>query len=145
MAPGGLEVRERYMEMRGIRSMMKAVLAPEGINEESLRKVLGLQLFDPAQITDALVQERLQIARLQPKNVFTSLKVPHLSPRLAELSCPVLGFWGNEDQFCPVSGASTLSEQCKRSRVLRISQCGHWVMVEHAPLFNRMCVDFVKE
>jgi len=57
----------------------------------------------------------------------------------------VLAFWGNDDQFCPVSGATTLSEQCKSSRVLRLSECGHWVMVEHAALFNRMCVDFLKE
>jgi 4,5:9,10-diseco-3-hydroxy-5,9,17-trioxoandrosta-1(10),2-diene-4-oate hydrolase len=145
MAPGGLEVRERYMEMKGIRSMMKAVTAPEGITRDSMRKVFAHQLFDPALVTDAIIEERFQIAEQQPKRVLTSLRVPHLAPRLAELLCPVLGFWGNEDQFCPVSGAAILSEQCKHSSVLRISQCGHWVMVEHARLFNRMCVNFLEE
>jgi 4,5:9,10-diseco-3-hydroxy-5,9,17-trioxoandrosta-1(10),2-diene-4-oate hydrolase len=145
MAPGGLEVRERYMEMKGIRSMMKAVLAPEGITESGLRQVLTKQLFDPGLITDALVEERLRVAKTQPQRVMTTLRVPHLAPRLSEIACPVLAFWGNEDQFCPVSGAATISEQCKRSRVLRISHCGHWVMVEHAGVFNRMCVDFLKE
>jgi 4,5:9,10-diseco-3-hydroxy-5,9,17-trioxoandrosta-1(10),2-diene-4-oate hydrolase len=145
MAPGGLELRERYMEMKGIRSMFKAVLAPEGVTRDSIRKVFALQLFDAGSITDAIVEERLQIAEKQPKRVLTSLGVPYLAPRLAEIECPVLGFWGNEDQFCPVSGAAILSDHCKRSRVLRISQCGHWVMVEHAALFNRMCVDFLRE
>lgn len=145
MAPGGLEERERYMEMKGIRSMMKAVTAPEGITRESMRKVLGHQLFDPSRITDAIVEERFQVASKQPKRVLTTLRVPHLAPRLGELQCPVLAFWGNEDQFCPVSGATTLSERCKRSRVMRISQCGHWVMVEHTALFNKVSVEFLEE
>ena len=145
MAPGGLETRERYMEMKGIRSMMRAVTAPEGITRESLRKVFEHQLFDGTRISDAIIEERLQIAATQPKRVFSTLKVPHLAPRLPELACPVLGFWGNEDQFCPVSGAGILSEGCKRSRVMRISQCGHWVMVEHETLFNEMSVSFLKE
>ena len=145
MAPGGLETRERYMELKGIRSMMRAVTAPEGITRESIRKVLGHQLFDSSLVSDELVEERFQIAVTQPKRVFSTLKVPHLAPRLAEIACPVLGFWGNEDQFCPVSGAGILSEGCRRSRVTRISQCGHWVMVEYATFFNRTSVDFLKE
>jgi len=44
-----------------------------------------------------------------------------------------------------VSGATTLSERCKTSRVLRISQCGHWVMVEHPALFNKVSVEFLRE
>lgn len=145
MAPGGLEQRERYMEMKGIRTMMKAVLSPDGVTRESMRKVFGLQLFDQGKVTDAIIEERYQIAEKQPKSVLTSLNVPYLTPRLEEISCPVLAFWGNEDQFTPVSGATTISEKCKRSRVLRLSQCGHWVMVEYADLFNRMSVDFLKE
>ncbi len=143
MAPGGLEERERYMEMKGIRAMIRAVTAPEGITRDGLRKVLGLQLFDATQITDAVVEERFQIASKQPSRVFTTLKVPFLSPRLGELPCPVLAFWGNEDQFCPVSGATTLSVQCKDARVMRVSRCGHWVMVEHARMFNEISAGFL--
>jgi 4,5:9,10-diseco-3-hydroxy-5,9,17-trioxoandrosta-1(10),2-diene-4-oate hydrolase len=145
MAPGGLETRERYMEQRGIRSMFKAITAPDGITPDSLRKVLSLQLFDASLVTDALVAQRWQIAQLQPKRVLTSLRVPHLGPQLAQLRCPVLGFWGNEDQFCPVSGAAILSDNCLDSRVLRISRCGHWVMVEQKDLFNRAATEFLRE
>lgn len=145
MAPGGLEVRERYMEMKGIRSMFKAVTSPDGITRESMRKVFQHQLFDPSTITDAIIEERYQIASQQPKRVLTTLRVPHLAPRLSEIACPVLGLWGNEDQFCPVSGATTLADHCQRSRVMRISQCGHWVMVEHPRLFNTLGVEFLKE
>jgi 4,5:9,10-diseco-3-hydroxy-5,9,17-trioxoandrosta-1(10),2-diene-4-oate hydrolase len=145
MAPGGLEVRERYMEQRGIRSMFKAVTAPEGITQDSLRKVLGLQLFDAQLVTDELVAQRWQIAQVQPKRVLTTLSVPHLAPRLPELQCPVFALWGNNDQFCPVSGAGILSDGCRDSRVLRISNCGHWVMVERRALFNRLSSDFLRE
>jgi 4,5:9,10-diseco-3-hydroxy-5,9,17-trioxoandrosta-1(10),2-diene-4-oate hydrolase len=145
MAPGGLEVRERYMEQRGIRAMFKAVSAPEGLSEESLRKVLTLQVFDAGHISDELVAQRWEIAQQQPKRLFQTLLVPHLAPQLPELRCPVLGLWGNQDQFCPVSGASILSDHCPDSRVLRIANCGHWVMVERPTLFNKMCTEFLRE
>lgn len=145
MAPGGLEVRERYMEQRGIRAMFKAVSAPEGLSQESLRKVLELQVFDARNISDELVAQRWEIAQQQPKRLFQTLLVPQLAPRLPELQCPVLGLWGNQDQFCPVSGAGILSDNCPDSRVLRIAKCGHWVMVERPTLFNRMCTEFLRE
>ncbi len=145
MAPGGLEERDVYMKMPGIRAMMKAFLDPAGMTRETLRRVFELQLFDPTLITDQILDERLAIAELQPKRVLTSMVVPHLQPRLGELTCPVFGLWGLNDQFCPWSGAVTLARECKRVRVELISQCGHWVMVEHAELFNRLCIDFLKE
>jgi 4,5:9,10-diseco-3-hydroxy-5,9,17-trioxoandrosta-1(10),2-diene-4-oate hydrolase len=145
MAPGGLEVREAYAKMEGIRTMMKVFLGPEGITREGMRRVFGLQLHDPRTLTEEILDERLQIAVTQPKRVLTSMSVPHLAPELERIRCPVLAFWGTNDKFCPVSGAMTIAERCKRSRVLLLSECGHWVMVEHPDLFNRMSVDFLSE
>jgi len=145
MAPGGLEVREAYMKMEGIRTMMKVFLGPEGITREGMRKVFGLQLFDPGMLTEEILDERVQIAVTQPKRVLSSMAVPHLAPELERLRCPVFGWWGTGDKFCPVSGASILAERCPRARVMLLSACGHWVMVEHADLFNRLSVDFLRE
>ncbi len=145
MAPGGLEVTETYMKMKGIRTMMKVFMAPGGLTAEGMRKVFGLQLFDPEQVTDEVIQERLQVAELQPKRVLATLRVPHLAPRLPELQCPVFALWGVQDQFCPVSGATTIAESVPGARVMLLSNCGHWVMVEHTNLFNRLCVDFLDE
>jgi 4,5:9,10-diseco-3-hydroxy-5,9,17-trioxoandrosta-1(10),2-diene-4-oate hydrolase len=145
MAPGGLEEREAYMQMRGIRTMMKAFTSPDGITRDSMRKVFALQLFDPALVTDEIIEERFQIAESQPKRVLTSMQVPHLAPELGKIECPVFGLWGVNDQFCPVSGAMRIAEGCKNSRVLLLSRCGHWVMVEYADLFNRLCLDFLRE
>ena len=145
MAPGGLEQRETYMKMEGIRAMVKSFLAPEGITRESMRHVFGLQLFDPTLITDEIIEERSQIAETQPKRVLTTMHVPHLAPELSKIECPVFGFWGVDDKFCPMSGAETIAKSCKDSRVLLLSRCGHWVMVEHKDTFNRMTLDFLRE
>ena len=145
MAPGGLEERETYMKMTGIRAMMKAFLSPDGITRESMRLVFGHQLFDPGLVTDALIEERFSIAKDQPKRVLTSMHVPYLTPELAKIECPVFAFWGVDDKFCPVSGAQTIATQCPRARVLLLNRCGHWVMVEHRDVFNRLTLDFLRE
>jgi len=145
MAPGGLEERETYMKMEGIRTMMSIFLSKDGITRDGMRKVFGLQLYDPRLLTDQIVEERFQIAEHQPKRVLTSLNVPHLTPRLGDIRCPVFALWGTNDKFCPVSGAMRIAESCKRSRVMLLSECGHWVMVEHTDLFNRLCLDFLRE
>jgi 4,5:9,10-diseco-3-hydroxy-5,9,17-trioxoandrosta-1(10),2-diene-4-oate hydrolase len=143
MAPGGLEETAAYMKMEGIRAMMKAFMA--GVTRESMRHVFGLQLFDPELITEEIIEERFQIAATQPQRVLTTLRVPHLAPELSRLSCPVFALWGMNDKFCPVSGAHTIAQSCKRARVLLLSECGHWVMVEHEGVFNRLCIDFLSE
>jgi 4,5:9,10-diseco-3-hydroxy-5,9,17-trioxoandrosta-1(10),2-diene-4-oate hydrolase len=144
MAPGGLEEREVYMKMAGIRAMMKAFLGDGGLSRETLRGVFELQLYDRSLVTDEILDERLEIARLQPRRVLTSMQVPHLAPALERLACPIFALWGMNDQFCPPTGAWTLARSCKQTRVLTLSECGHWVMVEKAALFNRLCIEFVK-
>lgn len=144
MAPGGMEDREVYMGMRGIRSMLRAIFDPEGLSLTSMRKVFEKQLFDTELLDDNLLKQRLAIAETQPQAVFATSRVPDLSERLSEITQATLAFWGNEDQFCPVSGAAKLAEKIPNVRVLRLSRCGHWVMVEHQALFNRLCADFLK-
>lgn len=145
MAPGGLEPRETYMQMRGIRSMLRCIYGPEGITEFGMRKVFEKQLFDSSLVTDTLVADRTRVALTQPRHVFETMKVDNQSARLGALQCPVLGLWGANDLFCPVSGATTLATQVPRCRVTVFSQCGHWVMVEHAEAFNRLCLDFLEK
>lgn len=144
MAPGGLEAREVYMEQKGIRSMMRCLYGPEGLTLEGMRMLFQKQLFDPGLVTEALVQERFEAAQAQPLHVFRSMKVDNLADRLPELTCPVLGLWGMDDCFCPVSGALSLAARVPNARVTLFARCGHWVMVEHASTFNRLCIDFLK-
>jgi 4,5:9,10-diseco-3-hydroxy-5,9,17-trioxoandrosta-1(10),2-diene-4-oate hydrolase len=145
MAPGGLEDRETYMKMEGIRSMMKAFTDPAGITRESMRRVFQKQLFDESLVTDELLDERVSIAELQPKRVLTSMQVPNLAADLETIASPVFALWGVNDKFCPMSGAVTIATRVRDSRTLLLSQCGHWVMVEKRAIFNDACTRFLAE
>ncbi|MGI9282694.1 MAG: alpha/beta fold hydrolase [Endozoicomonas sp.] len=145
MAPGGLMEKERYyLEMEGIQKMGAAFAAGELNEPVGMKRLLGLQLFNPDQISDDIVHERVAIVLNQPKCVLSTMQVPVLTERLKELQGPILGFWGMNDKFCPSHGAQTMMEHCSNIRFNLLSECGHWVMVEHKELFNRECLDFIK-
>lgn len=144
MAPGGLEELGTYMQMEGIRTMLAALTArPIGI--EGIRRVMSLQLYDPSLITEELLAERAGVSIQQPTCVLGTMRVPNMASRLGEIRCPVLGFWGINDRFNPVSGAMKILEGCPRARFVLLNRCGHWVMVEHREVFNRACVDFLRD
>ncbi len=144
MAPGGLESRETYMEMEGIKAMIR-VLYKEGISRETMRKVFSLQLHDPSKITDEVIEERFQVAQTQHKDNIARIQVANQEQRLSEIQCPVLCFWGVDDKFCPVSGATKVASGCARSRTMLIARCGHWVMVEYPKLFNELTLKFLRD
>jgi len=144
MAPGGLETRETYMAMQGIKAMIR-VLYKEGISKETMRKVFTLQLHDPSKITDEVIEERYQVAMTQHKDNIARIEVANLEDRLPDIQCPVLCFWGANDKFCPVSGASKIASRCRQSRTMLISGCGHWVMVEYPKLFNELTLTFLND
>ena len=142
MAPGGLEKRETYMEMEGIKAMIR-VLYKEGISKETMRKVFTLQLHDESKITDEVIEERFQVAMTQHKDNIARIRVANQEERLSEIQCPVLCFWGANDKFCPSTGAAKIAANCPNSRTMLIANCGHWVMVEYQTLFNNLTLTFL--
>jgi 4,5:9,10-diseco-3-hydroxy-5,9,17-trioxoandrosta-1(10),2-diene-4-oate hydrolase len=142
MAPGGLETRETYMEMEGIKAMIR-VLYKEGISKETMRKVFTLQLHDESKITDEVIEERYQVAMTQHKDNIARIRVANQEERLSEIRCPVLCFWGANDKFCPSTGASKIATRIPNSRTMLIANCGHWVMVEYQKLFNGLTLKFL--
>ncbi|MBT8765999.1 alpha/beta fold hydrolase [Metapseudomonas boanensis] len=146
MAPGGLMEKEQYyLQMEGIQKMGAAFANGELNDAVGMRRLLSLQLFDASLISDETVAERVAVVQQQPRCVLTTMQVPNMAARLGELNCPILGFWGMNDKFCPSSGAQTMLEACRNIRFVMLSECGHWVMVEHRELFNRTCLDFLAE
>ncbi|MHC8400354.1 alpha/beta fold hydrolase [Pseudomonas sp. MDT1-17] len=146
MAPGGLMEKEQYYsQMEGIQKMGAAFAKGELHDAVGMRRLLALQLFDESLISDETVNERVAVVRQQPVCVLSTMQVPNMTSRLGELQCPTLGFWGMNDKFCPVSGAQTMMQHCRNIRFVLLSECGHWVMVEHRELFNRECLAFFEE
>jgi len=144
LGPGGLESREDYFKMPGIQKMVAGFVG-SGFDRDGLRQLLELLTFDPAVVTPQLVDERLAILRTQPKDVLARMKIPNLSDQLGRVRCPVLGFWGIEDQFCPASGHEKILRSVSDSRFVLFSQCGHWAMIERAACFNRYVIDFLAD
>ncbi|OEY66309.1 alpha/beta fold hydrolase [Marinobacter sp. X15-166B] len=144
MAPGGVEERETYFEMEGIKRMVEVYgQGPMGV--EQMRQVMSLQLFDPGQLQDSLLEERAAVAPTQPANLFTTMMVPNMTERLHEITAPIFGFWGTDDRFNPASGTFKIVENAPNARFTVLNRCGHWVQVEHQELFNRQCLDFLRE
>jgi 4,5:9,10-diseco-3-hydroxy-5,9,17-trioxoandrosta-1(10),2-diene-4-oate hydrolase len=143
VAPGGLASKLRYIRMSGIRAMMWSLLGPGGPTAGKLRKTFNLQVFDKTLITDELIEERLAIAKTQPREVLSTLSIDNLLPRLHEIKCPTLAFWGVYDNFCPIETAALLGQGIPDCRVLLLSQCGHWAQVEHRQTFNEEAIRFL--
>jgi 4,5:9,10-diseco-3-hydroxy-5,9,17-trioxoandrosta-1(10),2-diene-4-oate hydrolase len=77
--------------------------------------------------------------------VLARMKIPDLSPELARVRCPVLGFWSIEDRFCPASGYEKILRSVPDSRFIMYSRCGHWAMIERSEDFNRNVIDFLRD
>ena len=148
MAPGGIEEQEAYFTMPGMQAMREfftSGIDPQELEEKDMAAMLEHLVHDPSHVTPELAAERLHVYRTQHPGVVGTMKVPNITARLGEIKCPVLGFWGANEGFMPLSGIETLAKGCSEARVIVQSGCGHWFMVEHVELFNRSCLDFLRE
>ena len=143
MAPGGVEDLDTYLAMPGIANMF-AIYKSGKTGTEAMRAVMTMQLFDPSLLTDEIINERAPIALTQTNAARSVLKVPNMTEQLHQLRWPVFGFCGVNDQFNPVSGTMKLMDNCPQARMVLVNQCGHWVQVEHREMFNRSCIDFLR-
>lgn len=143
MAPGGVEERETYFQMEGIKRMVEVYgQGPMGV--EQMRQVMTLQLFDSSQLQDSLLEERVAVAVTQPANLFSTMLVPNMTEQLHTIQAPILGFWGSNDLFNPPAGSFKILDNAPNARFIMLNRCGHWVQVEHQALFNRECIDFLQ-
>ncbi len=142
MGPGCLEEQGAYWGMPGIAKMMEANKA--GMSKEVQGDVMRLFTYDPRHVTQDLIDMRWAIAKDQPKEVLTTMKTPELGSRMGELTCPILTFWGTNDEFMPPQGKEKCLKANETSRFIEVNACGHWVMIEHARMFNAASIDFLK-
>ena len=144
MAPGGLSELSEYQAMPGMQKVFAVFGSSEPVTPAVMKDLFATSLMhDPRYATDELVAERMQIMQIMNGHVMATMKVPVLTDRLQELVCPVLGFWGLEEKMMPENGIMALARNVRHLRLILVSACGHWVMVEHQDMFNRACLDFI--
>ena len=146
MAPGGLNDLPEYLAMPGMQAMF-ATFAPGGppFTPERMKEFfIKAFVVNPACVDDGLVRERFELMKLQNPQVMKTMKVPNMTARLAEITCPALTLWGLNENMMPESGILKLAKGLKNGRMVLVPNCGHWVMIEHRELFNRTVIDFLK-
>ncbi|MFK7975603.1 MAG: alpha/beta fold hydrolase [Halioglobus sp.] len=145
MAPGGLSELPEYQAMPGMQKVFSVFGSGEEVTHDVMKDLFATGLMHNAELaTDALVAERMQIMQIMNGHVMATMQVPVLTDRLHELECPVLGFWGMNEKMMPENGIMAMAKNIKTLRLILVTECGHWVMVEHEDMFNRACVDFLQ-
>lgn len=145
MAPGGLSELSEYQQMPGMQKMFQVFGSGEPVTREVMKDLFATSLmYDPAHATEELVSERMQIMQVMNGHVMATMQIPVLTDRLAELECPVLAFWGLNEKMMPEHGIKVMTDNIRHLRLVLVSECGHWVMVEHQGMFNRTTMDFLK-
>ena len=143
MAPGGIEDQPSYFAMPGM-AIMKEVFTG-GPNKDALEQFIRRGLvYDDKHVDEQLVNERWGIFQQQNMQVINTMVVPNMEDQLGELNCPIIAFWGANENMMPETGIAKLTKKCRNIRLTIVSECGHWVMVEHKDLFNRMTLDFLR-
>jgi len=143
MAPGGIEDQPSYFTMPGM-AIMKEVFTG-GPNKDALEQFIRRGLvYDDKHVDEQLVNERWGIFQQQNMQVINTMVVPNMEDQLGELNCPIIAFWGANENMMPETGIAKLTKKCSNIRLTIVSECGHWVMVEHKELFNRMTLDFLR-
>ena len=145
MAPGGIENTPDYFQMPGMAMMKEVFTSTEPVTRERMKDFfIKAFVVDPTVVTDELVAERHATMQLQNARVVQTMIVPNMEDQLGDLQCPVLVFWGINENMMPETGIMKLAKKCQHVRVILVSECGHWVMLEHREMFNRMTLDFVQ-
>ena len=145
MAPGGLNDLPDYLAMPGMQAMFALYGSGKPITEAAMKEFfIKAFVVNPACVSDQLVHERAELMKLQNPQVMKTMKVPNMTARLGEIACPALTLWGLNENMMPDSGILRLAKGMKNNRVVLVPNCGHWVMIEHRELFNRMVLDFLK-
>lgn len=145
MAPGGLNDLPDYLAMPGMAAMFALFSSGKPVTEATMKEFfIKAFVVNPASVTDELVHERFELMKLQNPQVMKTMKVPNMTARLGEITCPVLTLWGLNENMMPDSGIMRLAKGLPNGRMVLVPQCGHWVMIEHSELFNRTVLDFLK-
>jgi 2-hydroxy-6-oxonona-2,4-dienedioate hydrolase len=118
---------------------------------DNIKRPMNVFVFDPTQLTDTLLQGRLenmQARREHLENFVRSTQAnprqfPDVGHRLGEIANPTLVIWGRDDRFVPLDTGLRLVAGLQDAELHVFSKCGHWAQWEHADRFNRMVVEFL--
>ncbi|MFT4246535.1 MAG: alpha/beta fold hydrolase [Pseudomonas sp.] len=111
-------------------------------------------VYDPARITDELIDERMRNALAdgvigRMKAIFGTLADPRLRAgkpplwtRAASIATPTLLLWGRDDRTLPYEQAHYANRWLPEVELHTFSRCGHWLQIERKAEFERITTEF---
>jgi pimeloyl-ACP methyl ester carboxylesterase len=128
----------------GIRLLMKFTDTP---NRANLVDWLTAMVFDPALVTDELIEERWQLAtepttleiarRMYSSTAMAEMMrqfalsgTPPYWAQLGRITSPVLATWGREDRVSPLDMSLIALSSIRDCELHVLPRCGHWAMIE---------------
>ncbi|WP_425427048.1 4,5:9,10-diseco-3-hydroxy-5,9,17-trioxoandrosta-1(10),2-diene-4-oate hydrolase [Actinophytocola xinjiangensis] len=152
MAPGGLNLSVFAPDpTEGVKRLYQFA-APPGPSRDKLAAFLRTLVYDPALITDELVEQRYAnaadpgaLAAMASLGAsFAAYPERGMLWREAHrLRQRVLLVWGREDRVNPLDGALVALKVIPRARLHVFGRCGHWAQLERFAEFNRLVLDFL--
>ncbi|MEJ2869856.1 alpha/beta fold hydrolase [Actinomycetospora sp. OC33-EN08] len=150
VAPGGTVANPEVMER--IRTSTRR--AVETDDRALTRSRLELLMFDPANVTDELVDVRHRIYHRpafvagidhllclqEMENRTQDLLTPE---QMARIEAPTLIVWGAQNPFGDVPEAHRMQESIPGAKLETLGECGHWPQHEHAARFNDLALTFL--
>ncbi|EPD94283.1 alpha/beta fold hydrolase [Streptomyces albus] len=152
MGPGGLAVNTFGPEVsEGSKRLFAFLAAP---SREAMRAWVETMVFDPALITDALLDARMAAASEpgaveRAASVFATFgdprfaAVPPLWARAEGLTHRTLLTWGRDDRMLPYEGALFPFRRLPDAELHVFARCGHWAQVERKEEFERVVLEFL--
>lgn len=116
---------------------------PRRGDREYIRKKIAVTFYDPAMVTDELVEVTFGIVQ-DRENLIRVLALAKSAIRhnlrndLHHFNLPVCLIWGRNDTITPPDVAEEFHEKLPDSDLYWIDKCGHAPMMEHPEEFNRI-------
>jgi 4,5:9,10-diseco-3-hydroxy-5,9,17-trioxoandrosta-1(10),2-diene-4-oate hydrolase len=121
-----------------------------GPSPDKMRSFLHTLVYDQSMVTDELVQARYEISA-EPSTVEWTKKMFASQDRfeplwreLDKIPQQTLLLWGRDDRVVPFERGVFMVQALPNAELHVVSRCGHWVMIEHPKLFNRLCLEFLE-
>ena len=116
---------------------------PRREDREYIRKKIGVTFYDPAMVTEELVDVTFDLVQDRSKLVkvlaLAKSAIRHnMREDLVNYQMPVCLIWGKNDTITPPEVADEFNEKLPDSELFWIDKCGHAPMMEHPDEFNQL-------
>ncbi|MEZ0363078.1 alpha/beta fold hydrolase [Mycobacterium sp. pUA109] len=133
----------------------------ENPSRDALMWWLRSMVYDPAVLTDEIVEERWQLAtdpqvlasarRMYGKETFAAMmqamqasKRPPPWAMMHRVQAPTLITWGRDDRVSPLDMALIPMRTIPNAEFHVFPNCGHWTMIEAKDAFQSVVLDFLR-